>query len=256
MTLNAVTFDKHPCLLVTEDETCVDYVTFCHKGGWSRLLLLFGIGMPYITSLGIVLSGYLRKRDLATLLYGFAVFIQALINAGLRSLIRDPRPLQGICGYRFGMPADGPQYLAFSYTLIAAAAYCTRRRVGTWTIVAMIIFMGVTLFTYPFLEYNTVAQSLIGALLGILLALLFVALIHGLSVYFDRWVEWYNGMIVNVPWLCQYPYQNLLYARTARPHPRTIGGMALPEPHEYIELGQDLWLSLLSLVALTVLWWG
>jgi dolichyldiphosphatase len=158
--------------------------------------ILFGVS---------VLTLVLIRRDLTTIFYFIGFLLTEVSNIILKNVIKQPRPEinrhRGQQFSKYGMPSDHSQimfyFASFFILLIASSRYSISNNklfqmaykciliVGSFTLASLVAFSRV------YLEYHTVQQVLVGAMLGSFAGTVWFLLVrHIFSRYFYFIASW------------------------------------------------------------------
>ncbi len=190
-------------------------LTFCTDGTpFGVFLVVTGIFAPRFVSISTSAISFASQRDITFLLLQMSLFFSSGANAILRQLIADPIPNVACGGPAFGMPAARLQSFWAFITYTIAFSLIWNRPISISSGVIMAGFTFTTTFAYWFLQYNTAAQVVVGALLGSGIGLLATVLVWYASPYFDTVCAVWNSRVAFIWPLSLLRVRNVL-CRTA-----------------------------------------
>lgn len=153
---------------------------------WISMLPLF-----YIIALVTVI---IIRRDLTTIFYSIGIVLTEITNAILKNLIKQPRPSQTSSRTgnfsKYGMPSDHSQIMFYASSFLVLLIfyrcyYKTNSRLYQIlvksTLAAIAIISAVLVaFSRVYLEYHTIEQVLVGAVLGTVMGCVWFFLVHNI----------------------------------------------------------------------------
>ena len=171
-------------------------LSFCSDGTFFGVFLVVtGIFAPRFVSISTSAISFASQRDITFLLLQLSLFFSSGANAVLRQLIADPIPNVACGGPAFGMPAARLQSFWAFITYTIAFSLIWNRPISLSSGLTMAGFTFTTTFAYWFLQYNTAAQVVVGALLGAGIGLLATVLIWYASPHFATVCAIWNSRI-------------------------------------------------------------
>nr|ACO15252.1 Dolichyldiphosphatase 1 [Caligus clemensi] len=175
--------------------TYVEYVEGDTLGKFLAVLSL----SPLVIAIFIATAFFIR-RDLHTLSYGIGIILNTLLNALLERTIKEPRPLKREEIFEeYGMPSSHSQYMWFFYFyFVLFIGFRIRHNFEPLEMIwkaASVFGLGAltALICYGrlYLQYHTLSQVLVGALVGIGFSSLWFFLTQTLfSIYFPMIASW------------------------------------------------------------------
>lgn len=142
----------------------------------------------------------LSRRDFQTVYACIGQMISVGINLVLKHVLKQPRPMfhgMSVDSDDFGMPSNHAQFM-FHFSVF----YSLQLLLRSWSLpfhfrciyslLILVIAVGVS-FTRVYLQYHTVGQVLVGALIGSITGLIwFVSNVNEISVIICRqeWAQW------------------------------------------------------------------
>ena len=124
------------------------------------------------------------------------------INYALRQIFRQMPPVPG-CGEQFEMPALSTQHAVFVTMLMLLVVVRWRIYVSEWKCFVLFAFVGTVTYARVYIGFNTAAQLLAGAGVGLL---------HGLAWFalYNWWVHPHVDSIIGWPVVRWFDFRNTL----------------------------------------------
>nr|ACO11104.1 Dolichyldiphosphatase 1 [Caligus rogercresseyi] len=175
--------------------THIEYVEGDYCGKFLAVLSL----SPLVIAI-FFMSAFFIRRDLHTLSYGIGIILNTLINSILKKVIKEPRPLKRDEIFEeYGMPSSHSQFMCFAYFyFILFITFRVRHKFEAlemcWKGLSVLGLGVLTLlvsYGRLYLQYHTLSQVFVGALVGILFASLWFLLTQTLfAIYFPVIASW------------------------------------------------------------------
>jgi predicted small integral membrane protein len=218
---------------------CVNYVSnWIGKG-------LFVINLfPWILTIMAFTASRVR-REFSLFVLGVASSMNIFLNWALRWIIQQPPPIPG-CGETYEMPALATQHSIFITMLLLFGMAAWNVYVSEENLVIAFAFLAVTTFARVYIGFNTAAQLIVGACVGVVHALLWMSLFYYLIVPRIAWFlsHWPFTYMRYVDTICVHrPYRRFMPAshrdannnddgdhRTTRRRPVSIIGVYAHAP--------------------------
>lgn len=163
---------------------CPEYVDSL----WGAFLVLADFFPVTITL--IFFGASLIRAEFVLFYISLGLTVDYWLNYALRAAIGDPPPTPG-CGEAGEMPALATQHAVF-ITAMALLVIC-RWRVyfSEWKTFVLFAFVSIVTYARVYIGYNTPAQLLVGAAVGLAHALCWFALFHWLlAPRVERVIRW------------------------------------------------------------------
>jgi hypothetical protein len=152
-----------------------------YEQSWSSALLALLRYAPQVITFLLYFGG-LRYKELYLLLFGLGLSLNSVVNQLLNRLLpSEPRVTTCTPMHGAGISWQAQQVAFFTlFSLGYAALY--QARLKLWHTVALTTFLALTVLSQDALNYHTTEATVIGAVLGCLLALLYQSFLYAVIV--------------------------------------------------------------------------